>query len=118
MEKSDKPKKANSTFSSRCEILAELWLERLEDGEFEGFLNNIREEFEYRDLGLPLSFLLHSQIVKPTEAAKNCVNETFEMLAACLVEIDPDHNWGSLNQMLEASIDNDLRSMPGYEEDD
>jgi hypothetical protein len=69
-------------FQTRCEILADLWQNYRQDDEFADFV-------EYNDLGLPLSYAIANEIVKPTEIAEQFVNETFELLLAGL-EVDDD----------------------------
>ena len=78
-------------FSSKCEILGELWLGYRSEEEFEDFL-------DYNDLGLPIAYALANNIVKPTDLAKSFVEETFDLLLAAL-EVG-DENWENLDQML------------------
>ena len=86
-----------NTFTSRCEILAELWLDYREDEQFKDFI-------DYNDLGLPLAYAIDGEIVLPTEIATQYVNETFELFAEAL-GVESDYDWTSLNQMLEFSKD-------------
>jgi hypothetical protein len=68
----------NSTsYTNKCEILADLWLNYRADEEFQDFV-------EYNDLGLPLAYLIASNIVKSTPAAKTFVEETFDLLLAAM----------------------------------
>jgi hypothetical protein len=85
------------TFSNRCEILAELWLDYREDEQFKDFI-------EYNDLGLPLAYAIHSEIVQPTEIAKQYVDETFQLFVEAL-GLELDDHWTTLNQMLEYAKD-------------
>jgi len=62
-----------TTFSNKCEILGELWMDYREDEEFQDFV-------EYNDLGLPLAYMVASGIIAtPTEKAEDIVNETFDL---------------------------------------
>jgi hypothetical protein len=93
------------TFTKKCEILSDLWFDYRQDEQFQDFI-------EYNDLGLPLAYAIHGEIVQATELAKQYINETFELFAFSLEGVDPDEDWQSLDEMLEASRDNDLGSMP------
>jgi hypothetical protein len=58
-------------------MLAELWLNYKEDEEFQDFI-------EYNDLGLPIAYIIHNDIVKSTDTAEKFVGETFALLLAGL----------------------------------
>ena len=82
-------------FDTRCEILADLWMNYRGDEGFESFI-------EYNDLGLPLAYLISSKIVKPeAELATGFINETFELLMAAL-ELEEDFGFASLDEMLNS----------------
>ena len=78
-------------FSSKCEILGELWLKYRSEEEFEDYI-------EYNDLGLPIAYAIANDIVKPTDMAKSFVEETFDLLLASL-EIE-DEGWENLDELL------------------
>jgi hypothetical protein len=68
----------NSTsYTDKCAILAEVWLNYRSDEEFQDFI-------EYNDLGLPLAYAIDSDIVKSTEMAQRFIEETFDLLLASL----------------------------------
>jgi hypothetical protein len=68
----------NSTsYTDKCAILAELWLNYRGDEQFTDFV-------EYNDLGLPLAYAIDNDIVKSTEMAQRFVEETFDLLLASL----------------------------------
>lgn len=68
----------NSTsYTDKCSILAELWLNYRSDEEFQDFI-------EYNDLGLPLAYAIDNDIVKSTEMAQRFVEETFDLFIASL----------------------------------
>lgn len=82
-------------FDTRCQILADLWLNYRGDEGFEAFI-------EYNDLGLPLAYLLSAKIVKPNvDLATGFINETFELLLAAL-DLEEDFGFGSLEEMLSS----------------
>ena len=82
-------------FETRCSILADLWMNYRGDEGFESFI-------EYNDLGLPLAYLISSDIVKPNaELATGFINETFELLMAAL-ELEEDFGFASLDEMLNS----------------
>lgn len=66
-----------TAFTTRCEILSELWLNYKEDPNFTDFL-------AYNDLGLPLAYSFAEGIVETTELGIRFVNETFDLLLAGL----------------------------------
>lgn len=61
-----------TTFKNKCDILAELWIGYKQDVEFEDFI-------AYNDVGLPLSYLISTEIVEPTPKSEIFVNETFDL---------------------------------------
>jgi hypothetical protein len=63
----------NTDFSSRCNILADLWLNYKDEPEFEDFI-------EYNDIGLSLAFCITHDIVAPTDTAAGYINESFDLL--------------------------------------
>ena len=81
-------------FSSRCEILGELWLQYRDDEEFSDF-------FEYNDLGLPLAYAIKNDIVHTAPVGEQMVNETFDILISAL-EIE-DTGFESLQDLLDKS---------------
>lgn len=81
-----------TTFSSKCEILADLWLNYREDENFTDFV-------EYNDLGLPLAYLVFSNIAKIEEYGERFINETFDLLLAGL-DIE-DKGYETLEQVFE-----------------
>ena len=78
-------------FSSKCEILGELWLKYRSEEEFEDFL-------EYNDLGLPIAYAIANDIVKPLDLAKSFVDETFDLLITSL-NLE-DSGWDNLDELL------------------
>ncbi len=85
------------TFSRKCEILGELWLHYRQDELFRDFI-------EYNDIGLPLAYMIESEIVQPTEYAKQYVNETFQLFSEAL-GLQESEDWDNLNHMLDVSKD-------------
>lgn len=78
-------------YSSKCEILADLWLSYRNDEEFQDFI-------EYNDLGMPLAYAIANNIVKSTEMAQSFIEETFDLFLASL-EIE-DVGFENLNDVL------------------
>ena len=66
-----------TTYSSKCEILADLWLNFREDQNFKDFI-------DYNDIGLPVAYAIANQIVESTDIAERFVNETFDLLLSGL----------------------------------
>ena len=82
----------NSTsYTDKCSILAELWLNYRQDEQFQDFI-------EYNDLGLPLAYAIDNNIVKSSEMAQRFVEESFDVFLASL-EIE-DTGFENLDEML------------------
>ncbi len=63
-----------TTFTSKCEILADLWLNYRDDSEFGDFIT-------YCDLALPLAYAYANAIItERTEQATNFINEAWALL--------------------------------------
>jgi hypothetical protein len=82
-----------TTFSNKCDILAELWLNYKDDEDFAEFV-------KYNDLGLPLAYVLATEIVEPTPKAEAFVNETFDLLLAGLSTEDTEEGFSSLDDVI------------------
>lgn len=78
-------------FSDVCSILSELWMDYRKDKEFVDFIS-------YNDMGLPLAFFIDSELVEPTELAKQYVLETWRIFLAAL-NITEDIGWKSLDDL-------------------
>ena len=88
---------SETTYSSKVNILAELWLGYRNDEEFQDFL-------EYNDLGLPLAYAISNGIVESTKVAEGFVVETFDLLLAGL-DITEDTGFENLDDLLGLSSD-------------
>jgi hypothetical protein len=84
-----------TTFEDKCAILADLWLNYKNNEELEDFV-------EYNDLGLPLAYLIHTELAVATESGTPYVEETFDLLCSAL-DLDVDAEYTSLNEMLGES---------------
>jgi hypothetical protein len=82
-------------FEIKCEILADLWLNFKDDENLEDFV-------EYNDLGLPLAYLIYTELVEPTEAAAPYIEETYNLLAESL-GLDLDQDFYTLQEMFNAA---------------
>jgi hypothetical protein len=82
-------------FSDKVAILADLWINYRDDDQFQDFI-------QYNDLGLPLGYLINTNLATPTEQGIMYVEETFNLLCAAL-ELDLDRTYDSLLQMFELS---------------
>jgi hypothetical protein len=81
------------TFTKKCEILSELWLDYRQDEQFQDFI-------EYNDIGLPLSYFIEAEIVQATAIAEEYISETFRLFSVAL-GLDSSKDWQSLNEMLD-----------------
>jgi hypothetical protein len=86
-----------TSFEDACSILAELWINHKEEKTFEDFIS-------YNDLGLPLAFLIDSELVTPTEVARKYVEETWIILLKSL-DIDEDTGFNSLEDLFNYTND-------------
>lgn len=59
-------------FSSKCEILADLWMNYRDDDEFVDFV-------EYNDLGLPLAYAVTNNIATVTDNGTALISETWDL---------------------------------------
>lgn len=81
-----------TTFSNKCEILSDLWLNYRDDENFTDFV-------EYNDLGLPLAYLVFAKIAEVQDYGAKFIEETFDLLLAGL-EVE-DIGYESLDQIFE-----------------
>jgi hypothetical protein len=79
-------------FKTRCDILADLWMNYRSEDTFEDFM-------KYNDIGLPASFLVSEELATPSEKLEVLIDETFSLLMAAL-EIKEDPGFESLDDML------------------
>lgn len=61
-------------FSDICRILGEFYIRERQDEDFGDF-------FKYNDIGLPLAYLVASQLAEPTEKGEQYITETWEMFS-------------------------------------
>ena len=83
---------AETTFSNKVAILADLWIGYGQDESFEDF-------FQYNDLGLPLAYALDNEIVVANDKTNSFIEETFALLLAGLEQ--EDTGFESLNALLD-----------------
>ena len=88
-----------TSFEDACSILSELWINHKHEKTFEDFIH-------YNDLGLPLAFLVDSELVTPSEIAKRYIEETWIIFLQSL-NIDEDTGFTSLNDLFTNSEDKD-----------
>lgn len=91
MESFDNGNEEVTDFDKVCSILSELWLNYKDDKDFKEFI-------EYNDIGLPLAFLIDSDIVVETDQAIRYVIETWEIFLAAL-RVEKDLGWNSLDEL-------------------
>ncbi len=82
----------NTPYSTKCSILAELWMSYRLDTEFADFI-------EYNDIGLPLAYVVSEGIVESTDIAKRFIEESFDLLLAGLDK--EDTGFESLDDILD-----------------
>lgn len=80
-------------FSNKVAILADLWINYRDEDEFQDFI-------EYNDLGLPLAYLINTDLATPTDEGIKYIDETFSLLCAAL-ELNLDGEYNSLIEMFK-----------------
>ena len=81
-----------TNFETKCEILSDLWLNYKDEAELRDFV-------EYNDLGLPLAYLIHTNLVTINESGIPYIDETFNLLCEG-VGVDLDGEYQSLNELM------------------
>jgi len=82
-------------FSTKISILSDLWINYRTDNDFKDFI-------EYNDLGLPLGYLVNTELATVTDQGRMYIEETYNLLCAAL-EIDLDGEYNSLIDMFNKS---------------
>ena len=82
-------------FSTKVSILSDLWINYRTDNDFEDFI-------EYNDLGLPLGYLVNTELATVTDQGRLYIEETYNLLCAAL-ELDLDGEYNSLIDMFNKS---------------
>ena len=88
-----------TTFENKCAILSDLWLNYKDNEELQDFV-------EYNDLGLPLAYLIHTELVSVNESGIVYVDETFNLLCKGL-GVDLDEEYESLNELMDLQDDDE-----------
>ena len=84
-------------FSSKCEILGDLWLSYKGDDAFEDFM-------EYNDIGLPIAYAISAGLVKAEPQGELYVNETWDLLLDSL-GADESVEYESLDDLLDGYVE-------------
>jgi hypothetical protein len=82
-------------FSNKIAILADLWINYRDEDQLKDFM-------QYNDLGLPLSYVVNTELATVTDQGKMYIEETFALLCAAL-ELDLDGEYETLSQMFDIS---------------
>lgn len=84
-----------TNFDNKVGILADLWINFRDTKDFNDFI-------EYNDIGLPLAYFVHTELVTPADQAIMYIEETFNLLCAAL-ELDLEGDYETLNEMFDKS---------------
>jgi hypothetical protein len=98
-----------TTFEAKCSILSQVWVEMRDEEEFAQFMN-------YGDLGIPLAYAIHNDIIESTPEAQKFVDEVFELLLGIL-GMDEDTGFTNLDELLFEDEDLDTESDEDEDED-
>jgi hypothetical protein len=81
-------------YSSKLEILSELWIDYRNDDPFQDL-------FRYGDLAFPLAYSIHEKLVESTPLVEEYIHEVWDILLAEL-ELE-DTGFETLTELFEAS---------------
>lgn len=81
---------SGTSFTKKCEIIAHLFIERFED--FEWFLVE-------NDLGAPVAYMIHTDLIKPSEKVDGFVNDTWSSLLA-VFNVQEDRGFDSWKDLV------------------
>jgi hypothetical protein len=82
-----------TSFSIKCEILAEVHSESLWNKDLTTFK-------EYNDIGLPLSYLINKELANANDRGIEYIEETWKQLCSAL-DIDPNKEYKDSDELLE-----------------
>ena len=74
-----------TSLQNKCKILGEFWIDYREDEALEDFM-------EYNDIGLPLAYLISTDIVDMSPKAEVYIDETWHLFLASLELEDTGFN--------------------------
>ena len=80
-----------TSFSNKCAILSELWMNHRKDPGFQDFI-------EYNDLGLPLAYVVAEGLATPNDLAEKFIEETYDIFIESLGIVD--NNFNELDELL------------------
>jgi hypothetical protein len=86
-----------TAFSKKCEILGMLWT-FYKDSDDEGW----QEFFRWADVGLPLAYLVWSDLATASKEGKTFVNDTWIQFCK-MIDIDPSGRYDNIKQTFETS---------------
>lgn len=89
------PAGSGTSLDTKAEILANLWMEYRDSGDFDGLL-------EYDELGFPLAYAITHNIVQATKHTDELVNELFAVLLEIIDKEDTGFN--SLEEILDIEL--------------
>jgi hypothetical protein len=85
-------------FSTKCQILADLWMEYRDDEAF-------KELLDYADLGFPIAYLIDNGIIENSQSTEPFIESTFDLLLK-LLKVE-DIGFEHLNHLFEVAEEND-----------
>ena len=79
-------------FSEQCELLSQIWTDYRHNENWADFI-------DFNDIGLPLAYFIHEDIVQVTPEAEAYIVETFKLLVYAL-QADPEADFDTLQDLL------------------
>ena len=89
----------STSFSIKCEILAEVHIES-------DYNSHLEEFARVCDIGLPLAYLINQDLVEPKEQSLKYIDSTWRMLSESL-GIDPNGDYKNAEDFLSHQTIND-----------
>lgn len=90
---------SKTLFSSKCQVLGELWLYYREDAANN---ENWREFFQWADIGLPMAYMAWQGVVTIKAEGEEYVNNAYDVFCE-MISIDPSVEYPSLGHAFGAS---------------
>ena len=90
---------SKTPFSKKCEILGNVWLFYREDAQADETWSRY---FEVYDIGLPLSYMIWSDIASINDGNEQYVEEAWDDLCA-IINVDPEGQYENLQHIFDVS---------------
>jgi hypothetical protein len=79
-------------YASKIAVLADFYLNYRDQAPYKDFA-------EYNDIGLPLAYVIHQNLVETNPEGRAFIEETYELLCSAM-DIDSEHQYECFEDML------------------